>query len=115
MDNIINTIEQEGIRTDLPKLEIGDHVKVYFKIIEGNKERLQAYEGTVIAMKNGGIRETVTVRRVSYGIGVEKTFPINSPKVGSIEVIGHGANRRAKLYYLRTSTGKAAKLKESKK
>ncbi len=115
MDNIINTIEQEGIRTDLPKLEIGDHVKVYFKIIEGNKERLQAYEGTVIAMKNGGIRETVTVRRVSYGIGVEKTFPINSPKVGSIEVIGHGANRRAKLYYLRTRTGKAAKLKESKK
>ena len=115
MDNIINTIEQEGLRTDLPKLEIGDHVKVYFKIIEGNKERLQAYEGTVIAMKNGGIRETVTVRRVSYGIGVEKTFPINSPKVGSIEVIGHGANRRAKLYYLRTRTGKAAKLKESKK
>lgn len=115
MNNIINTIEQEGIRTDLPKLEIGDHVKVYFKIIEGNKERLQAYEGTVIAMKNGGIRETVTVRRVSYGIGVEKTFPINSPKVGSIEVIGHGANRRAKLYYLRTRTGKAAKLKESKK
>ena len=115
MDNIINTIEQEGIRTDLPKLEIGDHVKVYFKIIEGNKERLQAYEGTVIAMKNGGIRETVTVRRVSYGIGVEKTFPINSPKVGSIEVIGHGANRRAKLYYLRNRTGKAAKLKESKK
>lgn len=115
MNNIINTIEQEGIRTDLPKLEIGDHVKVYFKIIEGNKERLQAYEGIVIAMKNGGIRETVTVRRVSYGIGVEKTFPINSPKVGSIEVIGHGANRRAKLYYLRTRTGKAAKLKESKK
>ena len=115
MDNIINTIEQEGLRTDLPKLEIGDHVKVYFKIIEGNKERLQAYEGIVIAMKNGGIRETVTVRRVSYGIGVEKTFPINSPKVGSIEVIGHGANRRAKLYYLRNRTGKAAKLKESKK
>ncbi len=115
MDNIINTIEQEGLRTDLPKLEIGDHVKVYFKIIEGNKERLQAYEGIVIAMKNGGIRETVTVRRVSYGIGVEKTFPINSPKVGSIEVIGHGANRRAKLYYLRSRTGKAAKLKESKK
>ena len=115
MDNIINTIEQEGIRTDLPKLEIGDHVKVYFKIIEGNKERLQAYEGIVISMKNGGIRETVTVRRVSYGIGVEKTFPINSPKVGSIEVIGHGANRRAKLYYLRSRTGKAAKLKESKK
>ena len=115
MDNIINTIEQEGLRTDLPKLEIGDHVKVYFKIIEGNKERLQAYEGIVISMKNGGIRETVTVRRVSYGIGVEKTFPINSPKVGSIEVIGHGANRRAKLYYLRSRTGKAAKLKESKK
>ncbi|MBO4695554.1 MAG: 50S ribosomal protein L19 [Clostridia bacterium] len=112
MNNIIDTLEKEGIRTDLPKLEIGDHVKVYFKIIEGNKERLQAYEGTVIAKKNGSIRETVTVRRISYGIGVEKTFPVNSPKIGSIEVIGHGQNRRAKLYYLRNRTGKAAKLKK---
>ena len=112
MNNIIDTLEKEGIRIDLPKLEIGDHVKVYFKIIEGNKARLQAYEGTVIAKKNGSIRETVTVRRISYGIGVEKTFPVNSPKIGSIEVIGHGQNRRAKLYYLRNRTGKAAKLKK---
>ena len=111
MDNIINTIEQEGIRTDLPKLEIGDHVKVYFKIIEGNKERLQAYEGTVIAMKNGGIRETVTVRRVSYGIGVEKTFPMHSPKIEKIEPVRKGDVRRAKLNNRRERTGKAARIK----
>lgn len=115
MNKIIDTIEKEGIRTDLPKLEIGDHVIVYFKIIEGNKERLQAYEGYVIALKNGGIRETVTVRKVSYGgIGVEKTFPVNSPKIGSIKVIAHCEHNRAKLYYLRNRTGKEAKLKEIK-
>ena len=114
MNNIIDTLEKEGIRTDLPKLEIGDHVKIYFKIIEGNKERLQAYEGTVIAKKNGSIRETVTVRRISYGIGVERLFPVHSPRIAKIEVVSRGVVRRAKLYYLRNLTGKAARIKEKR-
>lgn len=110
--NIIDTIEKEGMRTDLPKIEIGDQVKVFVKVIEGNRERLQSYEGIVIAKKNGGIRETFTVRRVTYGVGVERTFPMHSPKIDHIEVVRHGKVRRAKLYYLRERTGKAAKLKE---
>ncbi len=110
--NIIDTIEKEGMRTDLPEIAIGDQVKVFVKVIEGNRERLQSYEGTVIAKKNGGIRETFTVRRVTYGVGVERTFPIHSPKIDHIEVVRHGKVRRAKLYYLRERTGKAAKLKE---
>ena len=110
--NIIDTIEKEGMRTDLPEIAIGDQVKVFVKVIEGNRERLQSYEGIVIAMKNGGIRETFTVRRVTYGVGVERTFPLHSPKIDHIEVVRHGKVRRAKLYYLRERTGKAAKLKE---
>ncbi|MFR5832895.1 MAG: 50S ribosomal protein L19 [Acutalibacteraceae bacterium] len=110
--NIIDTIEKEGMRTDLPEIEIGDQVKVFVKVIEGNRERLQSYEGIVIAKKNGGIRETFTVRRVTYGVGVERTFPMHSPKIDHIEVVRHGKVRRAKLYYLRERTGKAAKLKE---
>ena len=110
--NIIDTIEKEGMRTDLPEIAIGDQVKVFVKVIEGNRERLQSYEGTVIAKKNGGIRETFTVRRVTYGVGVERTFPMHSPKIDHIEVVRHGKGRRAKLYYLRERTGKAAKLKE---
>ena len=110
--NIIDTIEKEGMRTDLPEIAIGDQVKVFVKVIEGNRERLQSYEGTVIAKKNGGIRETFTVRRVTYGVGVERTFPMHSPKIDHIEVVHHGKVRRAKLYYLRERTGKAAKLKE---
>lgn len=110
--NIIDTIEKEGMRTDLPEIAIGDQVKVFVKVIEGNRERLQSYEGTVIAKKNGGIRETFTVRRVTYGVGVERTFPMHSPKIDHIEVVRHGKVRRAKLYYLRERTGKAAKLKE---
>ena len=110
--NIIDTIEKEGMRTDLPEIEIGDQVKVFVKVIEGNRERLQSYEGIVIAKKNGGIRETFTVRRVIYGVGVERTFPMHSPKIDHIEVVRHGKVRRAKLYYLRERTGKAAKLKE---
>lgn len=110
--NIIDTIEKEGMRTDLPEIAIGDQVKVFVKVIEGNRERLQSYEGTVIAKKNGGIRETFTVRRVAYGVGVERTFPMHSPKIDHIEVVRHGKVRRAKLYYLRERTGKAAKLKE---
>lgn len=114
MSNIIDTLEQEGMKQDLPELLIGDQVKVFVKVIEGDKERLQSYEGVIIAFKNGGIRETVTVRRVTYGVGVERTFPIHSPKIDHIEVVRHGKNRRAKLYYLRERTGKAAKLKETK-
>lgn len=112
MSNIIDTLEKEGMKQDLPQLAIGDQVKVFVKVKEGDKERLQSYEGTIIAFKNGGIRETVTVRRVTYGVGVERTFPIHSPKVDHIEVVRHGKVRRAKLYYLRERTGKAAKLKE---
>ena len=110
--NIIDTIEKEGMRTDLPETAIGDQVKVFVKVVEGNRERLQSYEGIVIARKNGGIRETFTVRRVTYGVGVERTFPMHSPRIDHIEVVRHGKVRRAKLYYLRERTGKAAKLKE---
>jgi large subunit ribosomal protein L19 len=112
MSNIIDTLEKEGMKQNLPELAIGDQVKVFVKVKEGDKERLQSYEGTIIAFKNGGIRETVTVRRVTYGVGVERTFPIHSPKIDHIEVVRHGKVRRAKLYYLRERTGKAAKLKE---
>lgn len=112
--NIIDTIESEGMRKDLPEIAIGDQVKVFVKVIEGNRERLQSYEGIVIAKKNGGIRETIVVRRVTFGVGVERTFPLHSPKIDRIEVVRHGRVRRAKLYYLRERTGKAAKLKETR-
>lgn len=112
--NIIDTIESEGMRKDLPEIAIGDQVKVFVKVIEGNRERLQSYEGIVIARKNGGIRETIVVRRVTFGVGVERTFPLHSPKIDRIEVVRHGKVRRAKLYYLRERTGKAAKLKETR-
>ena len=112
MSNIIDLIESEGIRKDLPNFNVGDTVKVFVKVVEGNKERLQAYEGTVIARKNGGIRETFTVRRICYGVGVERTFPLNSPKIDRIEIVRRGRVRRAKLYYLRDRKGKAAKVKE---
>ena len=112
MNEIIRSIEAKQIRSDLPRFNVGDTVRVWVKVVEGNRERLQAFEGTVIAKRNGGIRETFTVRRVSYGIGVERTFPINSPRVDHVEVIRHGKVRRAKLYYLRDRQGKAAKIKE---
>lgn len=110
--NVIESITQEQIRTDLPKLLIGDTIKVHVKIKEGNRERIQVFEGTVISKKHGGINETFTVRRISYGVGVERTFPVNSPKIAKIEVVRHGKVRRAKLYYLRDRVGKAAKVKE---
>ena len=113
--NIIDIIEQEGLRTDLPDFNIGDNVKVYVKVVEGTRERLQAFEGTVIARKNGGIRETFTVRRLSFGVGVERTFPLHSPKIDHIEITRKGKVRRAKLYYLRGRTGKAAKVKQAGK
>lgn len=111
--NMIDTIEKEGLRTDLPDFRVGDDVKVYVKVKEGNRERLQAFEGTVIARKNGSIRETFTVRRLSFGVGVERTFPLHSPKIDRIEVTRKGKVRRAKLYYLRGRTGKAAKVKQA--
>ncbi len=112
MSDIIRELEKEQIRTDLPKLEIGDTVRVFVKVVEGSNERLQNFEGIVIKMQGGGIRKTFTVRRISYGIGVERTFPYNSPRIGRIEIVRHGVVRRAKLYYLRERTGKAAKIKE---
>ena len=115
MSEIIRSIEQAQLRTDLPKFGVGDTVRVWVKVVEGNRERLQAFEGTVIAMRNGSVRETFTVRRVSYGIGVERTFPKHSPRVDHVEVIRQGKVRRAKLYYLRSLQGKAAKIKEVKR
>ena len=115
MSNLIDAINQENVKKEIPAFNVGDTVKVMVKVIEGDKERLQAFEGVVIARKHGGISETFTVRRISYGVGVEKTFPIHSPKVASIEVVRAGKVRRAKLYYLRERTGKAAKVKEIKK
>ena len=111
MNEIIRSIEQKQLRTDLPKISIGDTVRVWVKVVEGSRERLQAFEGVVIAMRNGGVRETFTVRRVSYGIGVERTFPMHSPRVDHVEIIRSGKVRRAKLYYLRDRVGKAAKVK----
>ena len=99
MANIIDQLEREGMKETVPAFEIGDIVKVTVKIIEGDKERLQAFEGVVIARKNGGIRETFTVRKLSYGVGVEKTFPLHSPKIANIEVVRKGKPRRAKLYH----------------
>lgn len=112
MNKIIEAIEKENMRSDITPFNIGDTVKVYVKVVEGTRERLQAFEGTVIARKNGGLRETFTVRRMSFGVGVERTFPIHSPKIDRIEVTRRGKVRRAKLYYLRERTGKAAKVKE---
>ena len=113
MANIIDQLEREGMKETVPAFAIGDTVKVVVRIAEGDKERLQAFEGVVIARKNGGIRETFTVRKISYGVGVEKTFPVHSPKIASIEVIRKGKPRRAKLYYVRDLTGKAAKVKSA--
>lgn len=115
MNELIRSIEAKQLRTDLTPFSIGDTVRVWVKVVEGNRERLQAFEGTVIARRNGGIRETFTVRRVSYGIGVERTFPIHSPRVDHVDLIRRGKVRRAKLYYLRERQGKAAKIKEIKR
>ncbi len=114
MSQIIRAIEQEHMRTDLPEMKIGDVVKVNVKVIEGTRERLQGFEGYIIARKGGGIKETIIVRRVSFGIGIERTFPLHSPKIASIEVLRHSKVRRSKLYYLRDRAGKAAKLKDKR-
>ena len=111
--DIIRAIEQQQIKSDLPEFHVGDNVKVHYRITEGNRERIQVFEGTVIAKKHGGIEETFTVRRISYGVGVEKVFPVHAPSIEKIELVRHGKVRRAKLYYLRSRVGKAAKVKEA--
>lgn len=111
--NILQTLEQNQLRTDIPDFKPGDTVRVHVKVVEGARERIQVFEGVVIARRGGGIRETFTVRRVSYGIGVERVFPLHSPRVAQIEVARRGRVRRAKLYYLRNLTGKAARIKDA--
>ena len=112
MSNIITNLTKDQIRTDLPQFNVGDTIKIHVKIKEGSRERIQMFEGTVIAKKHGGINETFTVRRISYGVGVERTFPANSPKIAAIDVVRRGKVRRAKLYYLRDRVGKATRVKE---
>lgn len=110
--NVIDAIEAEQLRSDIPAFRPGDSVKVHVKVVEGEKERIQVFEGAVLRRSNGGIRETFTVRKVSYGVGVERTFPIHSPRIDKVEVTVRGKVRRAKLYYLRELSGKAARIKE---
>lgn len=112
MSNIIEAIEKEYLKKEVPVFSVGDTVKVFVKVVEGTRERLQAFEGIVISKKNGSVRETFTVRRVSFGVGIERTFPVHSPRIERIEVVRRGKVRRAKLYYLRKLSGKAAKIAE---
>ena len=110
--NLIEELNKEALSAEKPQVRIGDTVRVHVKVKEGSRERIQVFEGTVIAKKHGGIEETITVRRISYGVGVEKVFPIHSPSIDHIEVVRSGKVRRAKLYYLRGRVGKGAKIKE---
>ena len=112
MNPIVEQVEKEQLKSDITPFNVGDTLKVSVKVVEGDKERIQAYEGVCIAKKGSGIRENFTVRRVSFGIGVERTFPLHSPRIAKIEVVRKGKVRRAKLYYLRDRQGKAAKIKE---
>lgn len=112
--NLIDEIEKENLKKDVPTFDVGDTVKVFVKVVEGNKERLQAYEGVVIAKKNSSIRESFTVRRISYGVGVERTFPLHSPRIAKVEVVRKGRVRRAKLYYLADRKGKSARVREKR-
>ncbi len=112
--NLIDALESEQLREDVPEFSVGDRVRVHVKVIEGEKERVQAFEGTVIARKHGGVNETFTVRRVAYGEGVERVFPIHSPNIDRIEILTKGVVRRAKLYYLRDRSGKASRIREAR-
>ncbi len=112
--DIIKSIEQAQLKENLPDFKVGDTVQVHYRIIEGARERIQVFEGTVIKRQGGSINETFTVRRLSYGVGVERTFPVHSPRIAEIKVLKRGKVRRAKLYYLRDRQGKAAKVKEKK-
>ena len=110
--DLIKALNEKQLQNDVPQVEVGDTVRVHVKVKEGARERVQVFEGTVIAKKHGGIEETITVRRLSYGVGVERVFPVNSPNVKGVDVVRNGKIRRAKLYYLRDRVGKAAKVKE---
>ena len=111
--DLMQSFTQKHLKAEPPVVTVGDTVRVHLKVKEGNRERIQIFEGTVIAKKHGGIAETFTVRRISYGIGVEKVFPLHAPSIEKVEVVRHGKVRRAKLYYLRDRVGKAAKVKEA--
>ena len=110
--NLIQNLTEKYMKPELPAMNVGDTVRVTLRVKEGNRERTQAFEGIIIAKKHGGIQETITVRRVSYGVGCEKVFPVHSPSIVSVETVRRGKVRRAKLYYLRDRVGKAAKVKE---
>ncbi len=110
--DLVKALSSQYMKEELPEMRVGDTVRVHVRIKEGSRERIQVFEGTIIARKNGGIGETITVRRVSYGVGCEKVFPVHSPNVAKVETVRKGKVRRAKLYYLRTRFGKAAKVKE---
>ena len=110
--DLIKELNKEQLQKEVPSVKVGDTVRVHVKVKEGSRERIQIFEGTVIAKKHGGIEETITVRRLSYGVGVEKVFPVYSPSIDTIQVVRSGAVRRAKLYYLRGRVGKSAKIKE---
>jgi len=112
--DVIRALEQQQIRDDLSAFQVGDNVKVHYKIVEGSRERIQIFEGRVIRRHGAMNRETFTVRKISFGVGVERTFPVNSPKIEKVEIISRGKVARSKLYYLRDKTGKAARLKEQK-
>ncbi|HET7522278.1 MAG TPA: 50S ribosomal protein L19 [Bacillales bacterium] len=114
MHHLIQDITKEQLKQDLPEFRAGDTVRVHVKVVEGSRERIQVFEGVVIKRRGGGISETFTVRKISYGIGVERTFPVHSPRIEKIEVTRRGKVRRAKLYYLRNLRGKAARIKEAK-
>ena len=111
--DLIKMLNEQNMKSEVPSFNVGDTVRVAIKVKEGSKERIQNYEGTVIAKKHGGVEETFTVRRISYGVGVEKVFPLHSPNVVKVDVIRRGKVRRAKLYYLRDRVGKAAKVKDA--
>ncbi len=112
MHKIIEEITKEQLKTDLPKFRAGDTVRVHVKVVEGTRERIQLFEGVVIRRRGGGISETFTVRKISYGVGVERTFPVHTPRIAKLEVVRRGKVRRAKLYYMRKLRGKAARIKE---
>ena len=110
----IRAIERQQIREDIPEVRVGDNVKVHYRIKEGDRERIQVFQGDVIGMSGAGSRVTFSVRKISFGVGVERTFPLHSPKIGKLEVVRHGDIRRAKLYYLRDRVGKAARIREKR-
>ena len=110
--NLLQALTSQYMKPELPEMNVGDTVRVHVKIKEGSRERVQVFEGTIIAKKHGGIEETITVRRISYGVGCEKVFPVHAPNIVNVETVRHGKVRRAKLYYLRNRMGKAAKVRE---